>query len=62
MKIDATALADLIEQATETKTIHVPSSDYYARRGDFDEDTITFINGARLVDLLREMTEATQGK
>jgi hypothetical protein len=33
---------------TTTMNVLVPSTDYYARRGDFEEDSITFIDARKL--------------
>ena len=48
-----TKLADMVAQATQKVKVLVPSTDYYASRGDFSEDTMYIIDGAHLESLLR---------
>jgi hypothetical protein len=48
-------LHDMIRDAEETITVMVPSQDYYARRGDTDEQRLTYINPDKLRDLLMDM-------
>jgi Fe-S-cluster formation regulator IscX/YfhJ len=42
-------LIDLIKRSEVKKKIHVPSEDYYARRGDCDEETITYVDSQQLI-------------
>lgn len=46
-------LADAIEVATIELQINVPSTDYYARAGDFDVRHISIIDPHTLLTLLR---------
>ena len=41
-------LRDMFAVATTMMNVLVPSTDYYARRGDFEEDSITFIDARKL--------------
>jgi hypothetical protein len=55
MHFDSLIIA--IERAIESKKILVPSTDYYRRAGDSDEETIEFINPSLLLIELREMEQ-----
>lgn len=45
-------LIEAIREATTAITVHVPSEDYYRRRGDAQEERISFVDGDRLVQCL----------
>jgi hypothetical protein len=52
------SIPDLIGIITECETrmtVMVPSTDYYRRQGDTDEETITFVNSYLLIEKLTEM-------
>jgi NADPH-dependent 7-cyano-7-deazaguanine reductase QueF len=46
------------ETATREIKVLVPSNCYYASKGDFDEDHITYIDGKYFVELLKEKLDA----
>lgn len=51
-KAQLVELRGIIQDAVETKKILVPSTDYYARRGDFEEENLKFIDAWKLEDAL----------
>lgn len=55
--IDAVTLIDLIKKSEQKMTVLVPATDYYARRGDFEEDTIYFVSSSKLITELEELLE-----
>ena len=55
MKIED--LIECIEKSTQSMEIHVPCNDYYARRGDSQTETITFVNANRLVAELKKLQD-----
>lgn len=55
--IDAVTLIDLIKKSERKMKVLVPATDYYARRGDSDEETITFVCPYQLVTELEELLE-----
>jgi len=52
--ITPTSLYELIKESTESMKVLTPSTDYYARRGDSDETTISFVNPDKFLTLLEE--------
>jgi hypothetical protein len=52
----ATELADMIEASVKEMKVLTPSMDYYARAGDYSEDTITYIDPELLLNQLRGTT------
>jgi hypothetical protein len=50
-------LLDLIKSAERTKTVLVPSDDYYARDTDFSKEEISYISGTALIEAINEMAD-----
>jgi hypothetical protein len=55
--IDAVTLIDLIQKSEQTMTVMTPATDYYARRGDTDETSITFVDSRQLIEAIHELLE-----
>ena len=47
-------LAKMIEECSERIKVCTPSTDYYSRPGDTNEETITIVNTFRLIQLLED--------
>lgn len=60
--IDANKLADLIDEATESRKVCVPPEWYDDSPKDFYTETIYYINAGRLAELLRESSKDKNDK
>lgn len=56
MNITLEVLTRAIDHSVERKKILVPSTDYYRREGDFDEQTIDYLDPYTLLQKLKEFT------
>ena len=50
-------LIECVEESTISMKVATPSQCYYARRGDFEEDTISFVSPQMLVEALKARLE-----
>lgn len=50
-------LISAVEASTKTVQIVTPSTDYYARRGDYDEDTLDIIDPDQFVQCLTNVLQ-----
>lgn len=55
--IEVRELINLIEDATRSKRILVPSEDYYARPGDSTTETLRYISPDLLIDGLKDLID-----
>ena len=51
-------LMKCVELSKQSMEIHVPCRDYYARHGDSQTETITFVNANRLLLELKKLHDA----
>jgi hypothetical protein len=54
---DAAFILGILKECVTEKTVHVPSTDYYARRGDFEEETIRYVDLWKLEAKLEELLD-----
>lgn len=50
-------LKNIILECSDSMTIMVPSTDYYARRGDTEEYKLKYIDAWKIEDLLNRMID-----
>lgn len=53
--LDVQDLIDLVLDACKEVEVHTPSTDYYARRGEFDVVKIKFVDAQVLYDSLKSL-------
>ena len=57
MNITKEQLIEAVRASTIRKRVLAPSTDYYARSGDTDTDTIEYVCGESLVQAIKDIAE-----
>lgn len=60
IKVPYVALFEAIEKATVIMEVAVPSRDFYARRGDYTTEHITFLDAEKFRHALDEIVNAQE--
>lgn len=55
MQVSLDQLISAVRASTKKLTVLVPSSDYYAREGDSEKKTISYVNPDQLIEALKKL-------